>query len=72
VNEVRADERLAAGWSEHAARRGFEPVDGAPRGVFRHAFDAVVIRPAVVAVQVAFPLGEEVRNDRLKVAGQDA
>ena len=71
VHEVRADERLAAGWSEHAARRRFEPFDGAPRGVFGHAFYAVVIRPAVVAVQIALPLGEEVGNDGLKVAGQD-
>ena len=72
VNEVWPDQRFTAGGGKHAARRRLQPVDRAPRGVFRHALDAVVIGPAVVAVQIAFPFGEEVRDDRLKVARQDS
>ena len=70
VNEVRADERLAAGWSEYSARGRFQPVDGAPRCVLSNAFDAIVVRPAVMTVQIAFPFGKEVGNDRLKLARQ--
>jgi len=37
--------------------------------VFAHAADAIIVRPAVVAIEIAFPLGEEVGNDGLKFAG---
>src|SRR5262245_39310511 len=49
-----------------------EPVDGTMRRVLAHALDAVVIRPAVVAVQIAFPLSKKVGNDRLKLARQNS
>ncbi len=72
VNEIRAEQRFATGRGEHAAGSGFQPVDGAARCVFGHAFDAIVVGPAIVTVQIAFPFGEEVGNDRLKFAWHDA
>ena len=72
VDKIRTQKGLAACGSKHAAGRGFEPVDGTARRVFRHALDAIVIGPAVVTIEIAFPFGEEVSNDGLKVSGQDA
>src|SRR5215472_14179601 len=48
------------------------PINRALGDIFRHALHLVVKRPAVVAVEVAFPLGEEIRDDGVELARQDA
>src|SRR5580692_3657258 len=72
VNEVWAKQWFAASGSQNPARRALEPVNGAAGRVFRHSLNAIVVRPAIVAVQVAFPLSEKVGDDRLKLAGKNA
>jgi len=42
------------------------------RRVFGHAFDAVVVRPAIVTIEIALPLSEQVRDGRLKISRQYA
>ena len=72
VHKIWAHQRLAASGSQHAARRVMQPINGATGGVFGHALDAIVVGPTVVAIQIAFPLGEKIRNDRLKIARHNA
>ena len=67
VDEIWTQQRLSARSRKHTARRRVQPVDCATRRVFGHTFDAIVIRPAVVTIEVAFPLREQVSDDRLKV-----
>src|SRR5262245_823525 len=47
-----------------------KPVDGRARDLFGHALDAIVERIAVVTVEVALKLGEQVRHDGVEIAGQ--
>jgi hypothetical protein len=72
VDEVRPEERFAAGGRQHTARSGVQPIDSALGGVFTHAAHAIVVGPAVVAIEIAFPLGEEVGNDGLKFSGKNS
>ena len=72
VDELRAQQRLAAHQRQHAAGGRVQPVDRAPRHVLGHALHAVVERPAVVAIQIAFPLREQVGDDGVKIARQHA
>ena len=67
VNEIGAQQWLAARGSKHPAGCRVQPVDCAPRRILGHSFDAIVIRPAVMAIEIAFPFGEEVGDDRLEV-----
>jgi hypothetical protein len=70
VDEVWTQERFAAGRGEDAAGRGVQPIDGASGGVFAHAADAIIVGPAVVAIEIAFPLREEVGDDGPKFSGE--
>ena len=47
-----------------------QPVDRAAGYIFGHLFHMVVESP-VVAIEVAFPLGEEVRDDGMEISGQN-
>ena len=49
-----------------------QPVDRALGNVFGHAFDGVVVRPAVVAIEIALPFRKQVRNDRPQVVAVPA
>jgi hypothetical protein len=48
-----------------------EPIDGATGGVFRDPLDAIVEGPTGIAAQVAFPLGEEIADNRVEVSRQN-
>src|SRR5438445_10570239 len=67
VNEIGAQQWLAARGSKHPAGCRVQPVDCAPRRILGHSLDAIVIRPAVMAIEIAFPFGEEVGDYRLEV-----
>jgi hypothetical protein len=49
-----------------------EPVDRAFGGVFAHALHLVVESPAVVTIEIALEFSEEIRDQRMKVAGGDS
>src|SRR5262249_41827201 len=49
-----------------------QPDDRRPRHFFRHALDTIVKRIAVVAIEVAFVLSEQIRDDRMEIARQEA
>src|SRR5882724_11428899 len=49
-----------------------DPIDGTLGDVFGHALDGVVVRPAIVTIKIAFPFGEQVRNDRAQLAAVPA
>src|SRR5205807_2813903 len=68
VNELGPEERFAAHQRKDARADGMEPINRAARYVFGHALDLVVVRPAVVTIVVALPLGEQVRDDRAQLA----
>ena len=68
VHELRPQQHLATHQREHAARRRLQPVDRRARDLLGHALHAVVVGPAVVAVEVALQLGEQIRDDRMEVA----
>src|SRR5262249_15167043 len=51
---------------------GKEPIDGSLGGVFRHSFHAVLESPAVMTIEIAFPLRKEVGNDGMESAGKEA
>ena len=68
MDEVRPEQRLAAHERQHAAAGSVQPVDGALRRIFRHAFYFVVEGPAVVAVEIALELGEQIGDERMEVA----
>jgi hypothetical protein len=46
-----------------------QPIDGSAGDVFCHALDIVVVSPVVVAIEVAVPFGEQIRDDRMEFAG---
>src|SRR5215471_7931647 len=71
VHKIRTQKGLATGGSEHAARRGIKPVYGAARRILGHTLDAIVVGPAVMTIEIAFPFGEEISNDGLKISRQD-
>src|SRR6266404_6741109 len=48
-----------------------QPINRAPRYVFRHSLHAVVKSPAIPAIQVAFVFDKEIRRDGMKFARQD-
>src|SRR5579884_238130 len=58
--------------SENAAAGAMEPVYGAFRRVFTHAFDFIVEGPAVVAIEVALEFREQISNQRMEIAWSDA
>src|ERR1017187_5728419 len=72
VGEVGAKERFTAHQRQHPASGVVQPVDRAFGHVLGHAADAVVERPTVVAVEVAFPLVEQIGNDGMKLARHHA
>src|SRR6185503_13701699 len=49
-----------------------QPVDRTFRDVFRHAFDGVIIRPAIMTIEIALPLRKQIRNDRPQLSGVPA
>src|SRR5260370_39703602 len=67
VMEIGREKLLAARGSGQPGGCRVQPVDGAPRRILAHSFDAIVIRPAVMAIEIAFPFGEEVGDYRLEV-----
>src|SRR5205823_9651058 len=52
----------------HASCSLMQPVDRALGGVLGHALYAIVEGPTIMAVEIALPLGEEIRNDRMQMA----
>ncbi len=71
VREVGTQQRLATHQRQHAGAGVAQPVDRALGRVLGHAANAVVEGPAVMAVEVALPLVEQVRDDRVEVARQN-
>ena len=67
VNKFWTQQRFATHQSEHARAHRMQPIDRTPGRVFSHAFHFVVVRPAIVTIQVALPFGEQIRNDRPQV-----
>jgi hypothetical protein len=49
-----------------------KPIDGTFRDLLGHSPDTVIKGPAVVAIQIALVLGEEVTNDGVKLSGKQA
>ena len=45
-----------------------DPIDGTLGDVFGHALDGVVVRPAIVAIKIAFPFRKQIGNDRSQIA----
>jgi hypothetical protein len=72
VREIRAKQRFASHQRQHAAAVVVQEIDGSAGGVFGHAFDLVVVRPAVPAIEIALVFDEKIRGDRMEVAGQHA
>src|SRR5580692_5138380 len=69
--EVGPQQRFASHVGKHATSGAVEPVNGAFRRVLGHALHFVVEGPAVMAVEIAFKFGEQVRDERMKVSGCD-
>jgi len=67
VHHLGAQQWFATHESQHAAAVVMQPIDRTARHVFRHAFNLVVERPAVPAVDVAFVLDEQVSSYRMKI-----
>src|SRR6266550_3889187 len=44
-----------------------KPIDRALGNVFSHALDGVVVRPAIVTIEIALPFREQVRNHRAQL-----
>ena len=72
MREVGTQQRLAAHQRQHPASGVAQPVDRALGHVLGHAAHAVVEGPAVMAVEVALPLVEQVGDDRVEVARHHA
>src|ERR1700761_3930389 len=68
MNEIRPQQWLASPVGQHSATRAVQPVHGAFGRVLTHALHLIVESPTIVAVQIAFELSEEIRNQRMKVA----
>jgi hypothetical protein len=69
MREVRTQQDLTAHEREDPAAGVVEPIDRPPGDILRHSLDPIVERPAVVAIEVALPLGEEIGNDGVEFAG---
>src|SRR6266702_6797160 len=63
--------RLLALMGEQAQAGGVQPVNRAFGHVLRHALYGVIECPAVMAIKVTFPLCKQIRDDRVKVAGEE-
>jgi hypothetical protein len=72
VCHLGAEQWLAAHQSEHAAAVVVQPIDRAPRDIFRHSFYLAVERPAIPTVDIAFVLEEEICRYRMKVPRYEA
>src|SRR6266498_4427655 len=49
-----------------------DPIDGTLGDVFGHALNGIVVGPAIVAIKIALPFGEQVRNDWAQLAAMPA
>ena len=72
VRELGAKQDFSSHERENPASGRMQPVDRPPGNVFGHAGDAVVEGPAIVAIEIAFPFGEQIRDERMELAGQQA
>src|SRR5262249_45817898 len=70
VDEFRPEEDLTTHESEDAAGRRMQPVDRGLRDLLGHAFHPIVVRVAVVAIEIAFVLGKQVSDDGMEIARQ--
>ena len=68
MDKIRTQQRLAAHVGEHPAAGAMQPIDGALRCVFGHSLHFVVEGPAVVAIEIALELGEEISDERMEIA----
>jgi hypothetical protein len=71
-DEVLPHERLAAHEGNNSASDRLQPVDGRLRRLERHAGQIVVELKAIVAINVALPLGEQVAEQRTELVVVDA
>jgi hypothetical protein len=70
VHELGPEQNLATHEREHAAGRGMQPVERCPGELLGHPLHPIVVRVAVVAIEIALVLGEQVGDDRMEIAGQ--
>jgi hypothetical protein len=71
-NEILAEKRLPAHEGDDPAANRLEPIDGAFGYIEVHAGSAVIELEAVVAVDVALPLGIEIAEHGPEIAVVDA
>jgi hypothetical protein len=69
MDEIRAQERLAAHEGKDTTAGAMQPVERTLRRIFGHSLDRVIEGPAVMAVEIALEFCEEIRDQRMKVAG---
>ncbi len=58
VHEIRPQERLSTRRRKHAARSRVQPINRATGDILAHSLHAVVVGPAIMTIQIAFPLRE--------------
>src|SRR6267142_4483482 len=63
MNELRSQQRLATHKGKHARTYRVDPVDRAFCNVLGHSLDGIVVRPAVVTIQIALPFREQGGNE---------
>ncbi len=64
VDEIGTEQGLAAHQGQYAISHRLQPVDRPFRGLLGHPLHGVVVGPAVVAIEVALIVREEIRDDR--------
>ena len=68
MHKLRPQQDFAPHQCQNPATAVVQPVDRAAANIFGHARDTIIVRPTVVAVEVALPFGEQVRNDGMEIA----
>src|SRR5581483_7714021 len=71
VHKLRPQQGLAAHKRQHPASGRVQPIDRPLGGILAHPLYVIVKRPAVVAVEIAFPFGEEISDDGVKISRQN-
>src|SRR5580693_4901594 len=69
MNKIGTEQRFATRWSQNSARCVVQPIDCATGHVLAHSLYAIVIGPAIVTIEIAFPLREKIRDDGLEISG---
>ena len=64
MNKIRTQKRFASHVGQHPAAGAVKPVNRSLCRIFAHPFYLVVESPAIMAIEIAFELSEEIGNQR--------